>query len=193
MSKKTTRRDHKNKNELRSESGIRPKKKNKKKYVENLKEKFRKSQEWKDFRSHMAILFNHRDYITGRRLVKGFNVHHLKIEQEADTYCDLSNESNFIPLNSYCHKLLHYIFGYYKKDKTVLNRLQEILDKMCDLNQETETELPIEGELEEGEEKNNTTQPSEYLTTNVKEEQAGTQGEETTTQTTRGPGEQGGI
>ena len=46
--------------------------------MENIKEKFRKSREWKDFRSQMAKLFNHRDYITGRRLVKGFNVHHLR-------------------------------------------------------------------------------------------------------------------
>ena len=137
LSKKKTRRDYRNKNMLRSNSGARPKK-NKKKYVENLKEKFRKSQEWKDFRSHMAILFNHRDYITGRRLVKGYNVHHLKTDQEVENYCDISNEDNFIPLNSYCHKLLHYLFGYYKKDKTVINRLQEILDKMCLLSEEKE-------------------------------------------------------
>lgn len=44
MGKKKTRRDYNNKNNLRSESGVRPKKKkNKKKYIENLKEKFRKS------------------------------------------------------------------------------------------------------------------------------------------------------
>ena len=136
---------------LRSDSGAKPKKKGKKKYVENLKEKFRKSQEWKDFRSHMAILFNHRDYITGRRLVKGYNVHHLKTEQEADTYCDISNEANFIPLNSYCHKLLHYLFGYYKKDPTVLVRLKEILDKMCELNKDEEIELPLEETLDDQE------------------------------------------
>lgn len=132
MSKKKTLRD--NKNELRSESGVKPKKR-KKKYVENLKEQFRKSPEWKEFRSHMAIVFNHRDYITGRKLIKGYNVHHLKVNQEPEAYCDLSNESNFIPLNSYCHKLLHYLFSYYKKDKTVLIRLQEILDKMCSLSE----------------------------------------------------------
>ena len=128
---------------LRSESGVKPKK-TKKKYVENLKEKFRKSQEWKEFRSHMAILFNHRDYITGRKLVKGYNVHHLKTDQEIENYCDISDESNFIPLNSYCHKLLHYLFIYYKRDKTVLTRLQEILDKMCSLSQEDDVNSSID-------------------------------------------------
>lgn len=82
----------------------------------------------------MAKLFNHRDYITGRKLVKGFNVHHLRTEQDAENYCDISNEEEFIPLNSYCHKMLHYLFIFYQKDKTIMNRIREILDKMCDLS-----------------------------------------------------------
>ena len=81
----------------------------------------------------MAVLFNHRDYITGKRLTKGFNLHHLKTEQTSETYCDISNENEFIPLNSYCHKMLHYLFTYYQKDHTVIDRLVEILDKMCEL------------------------------------------------------------
>lgn len=79
QSKKRTRRSYRNKSNLNPDSGVRPKKK-KKRQIENVKEKFRKSKEWKDFRSQMAKLFNHRDYITGKRLVKGFNVHHLKTE-----------------------------------------------------------------------------------------------------------------
>ena len=81
----------------------------------------------------MAILFNHHDYITGKRLVKGFNVHHLKMEQDMEDYCNISNESEFIPLNSYCHKMLHYIFAFYQKDRTVIDRMVEILDKMVEL------------------------------------------------------------
>ena len=131
MRKKT----YRNKSDLRPDSGFRPKKrkKDKKRHMENLKEKFRKSREWKDFRAKMAILFNHRDYITGRKLVKGFNVHHLRTEQDAENYQDISHEEEFIPLNSYCHKMLHYLFIFYQKDPTVMDRLKEILDKMCDL------------------------------------------------------------
>ena len=135
--KKTTRSSYRNKNNLSPDSGARPKKKNKnknkKRYLENQKEKFRKSKEWKEFRVHMAKLFNHRDYITGRRLVKGFNVHHLKTEQDSETYCDISHDEEFIPLNSYCHKMLHYLFTHYRKDNTVIDRLVEILDRMCEL------------------------------------------------------------
>lgn len=86
----------------------------------------------------MAKLFNHRDYITGRRLVKGFNVHHLKTEQDSETYCDISHDEEFIPLNSYCHKMLHYLFTHYRKDNTVIDRLVEILDRMCELMPENQ-------------------------------------------------------
>ena len=121
MGRKRKRSSNSDKSNLSSESG------------ENLKEKFRKSKEWKEFRSHMASVFGHRDYITGKKLTKGFNLHHLKTEQTGETYCDISNEEEFIPLNSYCHKLLHYLFTYYRKDPTIMDRLVEVLDKMCKL------------------------------------------------------------
>jgi hypothetical protein len=108
--------------------------KKKRRYVENLKEKFRKSPEWKEFRSHVATLFDHKDPITGKKLTKGYNVHHMRTNQDPENYCNITNESEFIPLNSYSHKLLPYLFGYYKKDKSILCRLQDILDKMCELN-----------------------------------------------------------
>lgn len=137
--RKKTRNSYRNKSDLRSESGAKPKKE-KKRHLENQKEKFRKSKEWKDFRSKMAIQFNHRDYITGKRLIKGFNLHHLKTEQTSESYCDISHENEFIPLNSYCHKLLHYLFTYYQKDKDIIKRLVEVLDTMCDLS-------PKDGEI----------------------------------------------
>lgn len=106
--------------------------------TESPKERFRKSQEWRDFRTHMAEKFGHKDYITGRKLAKGFNVHHLKTQQEIEGYSDISDDTNFIPLNPYSHKLLHYLFTYYKKDKSIIGRLVEVLDKMCDLGAETQ-------------------------------------------------------
>ena len=134
--RKKTRNSYRNKSDLASDYEVRRKKKNKrrKRELENKKEKFRKSREWKDFRAKMAILFNHRDYITGKKLVKGFNVHHLKTEQDSEAYCDISHPEDFMPLNSYCHKLLHYLFPYYMKDKSIIERLVEVLDKMCHLS-----------------------------------------------------------
>ena len=82
----------------------------------------------------MAILFNHRDYITGKRLIKGFNVHHMRTNQDEENYCDISNTDEFIPLNSYSHKLIHYLFNVYQKDPSVMDRLREILDRMLYLS-----------------------------------------------------------
>lgn len=151
MSKRKT---FRNKSDLSPDSGARPKKQ-KKRHIENLKEKFRKSREWKEFRSKMAVLANHRDYITGKRLVKGYNVHHLRTEQEAENYCDISNESEFMPLNPQSHKLLHYLFTYYQKDKGIVDRLVEVLDKMESLLpadedcwQSSESQLIVEGDSE---------------------------------------------
>lgn len=136
------RKTYRNKSDLRPDSGAKPKKM-KKRRLENEKEKFRKSKEWKEFRARMAVLFNHRDYITGKRLIKGFNVHHLKTEQDAENYQDISDESNFIPLNSYCHKMLHYLFLHYRKDKTVIDRLVEVLDKMMELSDMDDSECEV--------------------------------------------------
>lgn len=140
MSKRKT---FRNKSDLCPDSGAKPKKQ-KKRHIENLKEKFRKSREWKEFRSKMAVLANHRDYITGKRLVKGYNVHHLRTEQEAENYCDISNESEFLPLNPQSHKLLHYLFTYYQKDRGIIGRLVEVLDKMVELSPSNANNIQLE-------------------------------------------------
>ena len=98
------------------------------------KAEFRKSEEWRAFRKVVAEAFNNKDFITGKKLTKGFNVHHLRTEQELEGYCDLSKVDEFMPLNRYTHKLLHYLFTYYKKDPSILERLKEVLDKMARLS-----------------------------------------------------------
>lgn len=98
------------------------------------KAEFRKSDEWREFRVKVAESFGNKDFITGKKLTKGFNVHHLRTEQELEGYCDLSNVEEFMPLNRYTHKLLHYLFTYYKKDPSVLERLKEVLDQMTRLS-----------------------------------------------------------
>ena len=125
---------HRTRSRLPSDRETIRKRKVKRREMINKKEKFRKSKEWKEFRAKMAIKANHMDFITGRKLVKGFNVHHMKTDQDPETYQDISNEDNFMALNSYCHKMLHYLFIFYKNDKGILERLKEVLDKMLELS-----------------------------------------------------------
>jgi hypothetical protein len=98
------------------------------------KVEFRKSDEWRNFRKVVAEAFSNKDFITGKKLTKGFNVHHLHMDQDMEGYCDLSKVDEFMPLNRYTHKLLHYLFTYYKKDPSILERLKEVLDKMQSLS-----------------------------------------------------------
>lgn len=103
------------------------------------KELFRRSKEWKDFRTHMASVFGNKDYVTGRKLSKKFNLHHMRTKLTDSEYCDISNENHFIPLNPYTHKFLHYLFPTYKKDPKVIERLMELLNKMVEFEAETTT------------------------------------------------------
>ena len=95
------------------------------------KSKFRQSKEWKAFRIKIAEKQDKKDIITGKPLIKGYNVHHCDMSPE--NYDSLTEE-NFIAVNKATHEALHFLFRYYKNDKDVLNRIKQVLDKMVELN-----------------------------------------------------------
>ena len=92
---------------------------------------FRRTKEWKMFRKYMFDKQEGKDYITGKKLYKRFNVHHCNMS--VDDY-DKLVEDNFVALNSQMHDTVHILFRYYQKDKTILDRLKQVLDKMVELN-----------------------------------------------------------
>ena len=67
------------------------------------------------------------DYITGKKLYTGFNVHHLDLHPE--NYKDL-NPEKFVCLNRKSHECIHFLYTYWKKDKEILERIKEILMRM---------------------------------------------------------------
>ncbi len=80
----------------------------------------------------MSVKQDGRDFITKAKLRKYSALHHCDLR--AENYTDLSNEENFFYLNNGCHDVVHYLYTYYKKDPTVLDRLKEVLDRMVFLN-----------------------------------------------------------
>lgn len=94
--------------------------------TQNMKSKFRASSIWKKFRKAMMIR-DKIDYITGKKLYTGFNVHHLDLR--AENYKDLKPEK-FICLNKQTHDCIHFLYTYWKKDKDILKRVEEILEEM---------------------------------------------------------------
>lgn len=97
---------------------------------DKIKKTFRDSSTWKKFR-HEMVVRDKVDYISGSRLLKGCQCHHLDLNPE--NYKNL-NPDNFIMLNRNTHTFLHWIWTYYKKDKEILKRIEIVLEKMCNLN-----------------------------------------------------------
>ena len=99
--------------------------------AKDIKSKFRASKEWREFRKIIFDKQNGKDIITGKKLYKGFNCHHL--DMSADNY-DKLIEENFVAVNKNTHETIHTLFRYYQKDPTVLDRLKTVLDIMKELN-----------------------------------------------------------
>jgi hypothetical protein len=94
------------------------------------KAEFRRTSDWKNFRSEMLQNFS-ADYLTGYPLRKGFNIHHLDMRDE--NYSNL-NPERFVCLNKSIHEMVHLLYGYYVKDPDILNRIKDLLDKMIEYN-----------------------------------------------------------
>ena len=96
------------------------------------KSKFRRSGKWLKFRAYKKKEQGNKDALTQAPLHSGFQVHHMN--QHEEDYEDLSDPENFVALNRYSHKLLHYFFTYYKKDRSVLQRLEALMERMLRFN-----------------------------------------------------------
>ena len=75
---------------------------------------FRKTKLWQAFRKQIAKLYDNRDAITGDRLRKGWNLHHMDLDKQ--NYDKLIPE-HFIPLNKGTHDLLHRLYTFIVKAK----------------------------------------------------------------------------
>ena len=98
--------------------------------AQKSKRNFRNSKAWKEFRHKMNVLQHGIDPITGAKLTKGSNLHHRHITAGDDDYKDMSDEDDFVMLNSMTHKTLHWAYTYYKKyGREFLDRIEEELNK----------------------------------------------------------------
>lgn len=99
---------------------------------QKLKTKFRKTVKWKRFRTQQKARHGGFDFITKKKLYKGWNLHHMDLDETH--YDDVSNESNFIPLNKQTHEFIHWLWRYYADDVTVIGRIVEVMESMKKLN-----------------------------------------------------------
>lgn len=100
--------------------------------AQQKKTKFRTSAKWKKFRHFKHTQQLGIDPITNKKLLKKANLHHLDLD--ATHYEDITQPENFVFLNYETHKVIHFLYTYYKKDPLILERFKVYLDKMVDLN-----------------------------------------------------------
>ena len=95
------------------------------------KKAFRKSKAWREFSKELKAE-RKVDALTLAKLRKGSLSHHLDLNP--DNYENL-DPTNFECLNMKSHDVVHFMYMYYKKDRSVLDRLKTILEKMITLNE----------------------------------------------------------
>lgn len=101
-----------------------------------LKAKFRSSKMWKDFRKKVYDLQDGKDPISGRKLLKGANLHHKILTNDMDVYRDTSNTDNYIFLNKKNHEFIHFGLDLVKHNGlNALTRYVSELLKECVLNE----------------------------------------------------------
>ena len=91
------------------------------------KRNFRQSKRWKDFRHKKNVEQKGYDPITKKKICKGATLHHRNLNE--NEYDNIDNEEDFVLLNHATHESLHWIFRYYEKDPSIIDRIKEELDK----------------------------------------------------------------
>lgn len=99
------------------------------------KSKFRSTSTWKNFRQ---LLRKERrvDEITLQPLRAGFQVHHMILHgrgSDEESYQDLSDKKNFRCYQAMTHRVIHWLFNFYKKDPTILDRIKSDLEIMMEM------------------------------------------------------------
>lgn len=94
--------------------------------------KFRNTKIWKDFREEMKERIPY-DCITGRKLYKGWTLHHCNLRPE-DYH--ILNPEHFNPLNKQTHELVHFLYNTtrYQDIETTLRNIYYLITKMLEIN-----------------------------------------------------------
>lgn len=99
---------------------------------QKIKRKLRGTKAWKTLRHEKNIEQGGIDPLTNKKLSKTANLHHMDLNSEH--YLDIEDHERFLMLNKNSHDTIHFLYNYYVKDREIINRLVDILDKMVEIN-----------------------------------------------------------
>jgi hypothetical protein len=77
------------------------------KNTQREKRRFRDTKRWKEFREHMKALQDNTCQITGARLTRLWQLHHMDLNEE---HYENLKEENFVCLSWNMHKVVHALF-----------------------------------------------------------------------------------
>lgn len=98
--------------------------------LQKRKTKFRASKKWKLKKLKEKTRAENKDEITLKPLRKGWSLHHLDLNE--NHYEDLSKP--FLCCNNLTHKLIHWLYVYYKNDETIIDRIKKAMEDMKEVN-----------------------------------------------------------
>lgn len=100
--------------------------------IQRMKRNFRNTKAFKDHKKKKAIECGKVDKITQKPLRKNFSFHHEDLREENYTVLN----DNFLCCNNLTHKMIHWLWTYYKTDPQIIDRLQAEMIKMAEINKE---------------------------------------------------------
>ena len=98
--------------------------------IQRMKRNFRNTKAFKEYKNKKAIECGNVDKITKKPLRKNFSFHHEDLLEENYTVLN----DNFLCCNNLTHKMIHWLWTYYKTDPQIIDRLRAEMDKMAEIN-----------------------------------------------------------
>ena len=98
--------------------------------IQRMKRNFRNTKAFKEYKNKKAIECGNVDKITQKPLRKNFSFHHEDLREENYTVLN----DNFLCCNNLTHKMIHWLWTYYKTDPQIIDRLRAEMEKMAEIN-----------------------------------------------------------
>lgn len=70
-----------------------------------------------------------KDPITRSKLKGKWALHHRHVSANEEEYCDISKPEEYVACLAMTHKMLHFLYTYWKKDPLILDRIEEELKR----------------------------------------------------------------
>ena len=81
----------------------------------------------------MDLILDFMQYYIDKNYIIGVNIitNVVGKDESVENYDNLSMD-RFVPLNKMTHDTIHFLYRYYRKDKHILERIREVLERMLE-------------------------------------------------------------